>query len=141
MRCLQQGRVPKPGRRDPRGPRGRARVRESLSDTATRVRATSRPRIPSARSSWIAVSGVMAALPVAISLIVLRGRAIRRPSSACDIPRSSRASLRTSPGDTAQLGFQGADSVMVVNDLDDPNGGHTAFRRCRQPAIPAAVHG
>lgn len=38
--------------------------------------------IPKARSSWIAVSGVIAARPLAISLMVFSGRAIRRASSA-----------------------------------------------------------
>src|SRR5207245_4000510 len=89
--------------------------------------------MPRARSSWIAVSGVMAALPLTISLIVLTGRSMRRASSDCDIPRSCRASERISPGGTAQSGCQTDCSVaMVVSYLRDRDAGDAG-------AVDAAV--
>src|ERR1700730_10910336 len=68
----------------------------------------------------MAVSGVMAALPLTSSLMVLIGRPIRRARSAWLIPRSSRMAWRLSPGGTPQSGRQPSRSMaMVVDDLKD----------------------
>src|SRR5258708_5032636 len=82
--------------------------------------------MPNASSSWIAVSDVIAALPLMISLMVLSGRAVRRASSACVIPRSCKASRRISPGGTAHWGSQPSREslAMVVNHLLDFDLGH-----------------
>ncbi len=76
-------------------------------------------------SSWMAVSGVIAVLPLTISLIVLIGRPIRRARSDCDMPRSCIASSRISPGATAQFRCHVACSAaMVVHHLGDQDLGH-----------------
>ena len=73
------------------------------------------------------MSAVIAALPFAISLIVLRGRAIRRASSAWLMPRSSSASVRISPGATVHSGVHNVKLrlvAMVVRDLQGLDGGY-----------------
>src|SRR6266567_9082483 len=75
----------------------------------------------------MAVSAVMAALPLMISLIVFGGRAMRWASSAWVMPRSCSASRRISPGATAQSGCQVSVGLfaMVINHLLDLDLGHS----------------
>src|SRR5664280_1333048 len=74
----------------------------------------------------MAVSGVIDALPFAISLMVFSGRPIRRANSAWVIPRSSSASTRRSPGTTDQSGVHAerGSVAMVVNNLYHPHPSH-----------------
>ena len=58
--------------------------------TASPSHSTVGQRCQACGSSWIDVSGVMAALLLTISLIVFTGRSMRRASSDCDIPRLSQ---------------------------------------------------
>src|SRR5215813_5016320 len=73
--------------------------------------------MPSASSNWSAVSAVIAALPLMISLTVFNGRAIRWANSTWVMPRSCNASRRISPGATAQSGCHpGVRSLAMIVD-------------------------